>query len=217
MGRRMDVGMTEGGPVREDKLGASTFLDRGWSLIAQGDYPLAEESLRKAIALSPRDPQGSALLAWSLMHQNMLDEASASVSEALKLQPSNSLAHVAAGYVALRRGNLVEAIRFLTRASKMDNDPKAKLYANLYLGITYLKREMHQDAGIFLRQAVSLGPNLTEGYYYLGRALYRSGLPEEAKGCWRVGAGASKRNAWGVKCQEILSAVESGQPFPHPL
>lgn len=209
--------MPDNVPVREDRLGASTYLDRGWSLIAQGDYAMAEGSLRKAIELSPRDAQGSALLAWALMHQNRLDDASEAVVAALRLNALNSLAHVAAGYVALRRGNLVEAIRFLTRASKMDNDPKAKLYANLYLGITYLKREMYSDAGIFLRQAVSLGPNLTEGYYYLGRALYLAGMPEEAKGCWHVGAGAAKRNSWGVKCQEILAAVEAGRPFPHPL
>lgn len=203
--------------MREDKLGASTYLDRGWSLIAQADYAGAETSLRKAVDLSPRDPQGSALLAWALMHQEKFDDASDWVSRALQLQPSNALAHVAGGYIALKRDEVIEAIRYLTRAAKMENDPKATLYANLYLGITYLKREMHEDASNFLRQAVSLGPNLTEGYYYLGRALYRTGMPEEAKGCWRVGASAAKRSVWGVRCEEILSAVEAGNPFPHPL
>lgn len=203
--------------MREDRLGASTFLDKGWSLIAQGDFAGAETSLRKAIELSPRDPQGSALLAWALMHQGKLDEASTCVTRALQLQPLNALAHVAGGYIALKRDDVIEAIRYLTRAVKMENDPKATLYANLYLGITYLKREMHEDAGTFLRQAVSLGPNLTEGYYYLGRALYRTGMPEEAKGWWRTGANAAKRSVWGVRCQEILTAVEAGKAFPHPL
>lgn len=203
--------------MREDKLGASTYLDRGWSLIAQGDYLHAEEALRKAVELSPRDGQGSALLAWALMHQEKLDEASDCVARCFQLQPANALAHVAAGYIALRRDEVIEAIRFLTRAAKMENDPKATLYANLYLGITYLKREMYHDAANFLRQAVSLGPNLTEGYYYLGRALYRTGMPEEAKGCWTVGSSAAKRNVWGVRCQEIIEAVEAGKPFPHPL
>jgi Flp pilus assembly protein TadD len=62
--------------MREDRLGASTFLEKGWSLIAQGDFAAAETALRKAIELSPRDPQGSALLAWALMHQGKLDDAS---------------------------------------------------------------------------------------------------------------------------------------------
>ena len=203
--------------MREDKLGASTYLDKGWSLIAQGDFTHAEESLRKAVELSPRDPQGSALLAWALMHQKKLDDASDWVDRALQLQPSNALAHVAGGYIALSRDEVIEAIRYLTRAAKMENDPKATLYANLYLGITYMKRGMYQDASNFLRQAVSLGPNLTEAYYYLGRALYLTGMPEEAKGCWQVGGSAAKRNVWGVRCQEILSAVEAGKPFPHPL
>lgn len=203
--------------MREDRLGASTYLEKGWSLIAQGDFTRAEESLRKAVELSPRDPQGSALLAWALMHQEKLDDASDWVRRSLEFQPSNALAHVAGGYIALCRDEVIEAIRFLTRAAKMESDPKAILYANLYLGITYLKREMNHDASNFLRQAVSLGPNLTEGYYYLGRALYRTGMPEEAKGCWRVGSSAAKRSAWGVRCQEILDAVEAGKPFPHPL
>lgn len=203
--------------MREDKLGASTYLEKGWSLIAQGDFAHAEESLRKAVELSPRDPQGCALLAWALMHQKKLDDASSWVTRALELQPSNALAHVAAGYVALRRDEVIEAIRYLTRAAKTDNDPKAALYANLYLGITYLTREMNEDAANFLRQAVALGPNLTEGYYYLGRALYLTGLPEEAKGCWSVGSSAAKRNVWGLRCQEILAAVEAGKPFPHAL
>lgn len=203
--------------MREDRLGASTYLDKGWNLIAQGDFSGAEESVRKAVELSPRDPQGAALLAWALMHQKKLDDASKWVTRALDLQPSHALAHVAAGYVALRREDVIEAIRYLTRAAKMENDPKATLYANLYLGITYLKREMFEDGANFLRQAVALGPNLTEGYYYLGRALYRTGLPEEAKGCWRVGGTAAKRSVWGVRCQEILAAVEAGKPFPHAL
>lgn len=203
--------------MREDKLGASTFLEKGWSLIAQGDYPHAEESLRKAVALSPRDAQGSALLAWALMHQNKLDEAHDWVDRSLQLQPLNALAHVAGGYVALRRDEVIEAIRFLTRAAKMENDPKAILYANLYLGITYLKREMYLDARNFLKQAVALGPNLTEGYYYLGRAYYRTGMPEDAMRCWRTGSSAANRSVWGKRCLEILSAVEVGKPFPHPL
>jgi tetratricopeptide (TPR) repeat protein len=141
----------------------------------------------------------------------------ACVNRALELQPLNALAHVAAGYIALKRDDVVEAIRYLTRAVKMENDPKATLYANLYLGITYLKREMHEDASTFLRQAVALGPNLTEAYYYLGRALYRTGMPEEAKQCWRTGSSAAKRTIWGVRCVEILTAVEAGKAFPHAL
>lgn len=203
--------------MREDRLGASTFLEKGWSLIAQGDFPHAEESLRKAVELSPRDAQGSALLSWAMMHQGKYDEASGWVNRSLELQPSNSLAHVAAGYIALRKDDVIEAIRCLTRAAKMETDPKATLYANLFLGITYLKREMFEDARNFLEQAVALGPNLTEGHYYLGRALYSTGNPERAKSVWTRGAAAAKRSVWGVRCLEILAAVEAGKPFPHPL
>ena len=29
-------------PVREDHLGASTFIEKGWHLIAQGDFQIAQ-------------------------------------------------------------------------------------------------------------------------------------------------------------------------------
>lgn len=209
--------MTDRDIAREDQLGASTFLEKGWSLISLGDYPAAEEALSRALELTPRDARASALLAWSLMHQGKFDAADAAIQKALEQQSSNALAHVCGGYIAYRRGDFAGAIALLTRAAQIGNDPKATLYANLYLGIIYLRREMYSDASVFLRTAVKLGPNLIEAYYYLGRALYRTGLPDEAKDAWRHGAISAKRNRWGVRCEEILAAVEKGLPFPHPL
>src|ERR1043166_1897431 len=53
----------------EDHIGASTFIEKGWSKLALGDHEGAEAALRKAIELSPNDPQSQALLGWALMHR----------------------------------------------------------------------------------------------------------------------------------------------------
>src|SRR3954454_24911617 len=55
--------------AREDHIGASTFIEKGWSKLALGDHEGAETALRRAIELSPKDPQAQALLGWALMHQ----------------------------------------------------------------------------------------------------------------------------------------------------
>lgn len=41
--------------LREDHLGASTFVDKGWNLIAIGDFPRAEVALLQALELALSD------------------------------------------------------------------------------------------------------------------------------------------------------------------
>ena len=43
--------------VVADHIGASTFIEKGWSRLSIGDYEGAETALVKAIELSPGDPQ----------------------------------------------------------------------------------------------------------------------------------------------------------------
>ena len=204
----------QAGLIREDALGASTFLEKGWSLISRGDHAGAEPLLRRAIELSPRDAQARALLAWSFMHRDRLDEAQENIRQSLELQPSSSLAHVGAGYVAKARNEIGEAIEHLTKALRLDNDAKATLYAHYYLGVIYLEREMYADARAFLERALALGPNLIEAQYWLGRTLWLSGDPEEARRVWERGAKSSRFNQWGKHCSAVLDAVERGMPFP---
>ena len=59
-------------PVVADHIGASTFIEKGWSRISLGDYVGAEESLDKALKLSPDNPQAESLLGWAQMLQEML-------------------------------------------------------------------------------------------------------------------------------------------------
>ena len=42
-------------PVVVDHIGASTFMEKGWSRISLGDYAGAEDSLLKALKLAPDD------------------------------------------------------------------------------------------------------------------------------------------------------------------
>ena len=197
-------------PVVADHIGASTFIEKGWSRLSLGDYPAAEQALRRAIELSPNDPQSEALLGWALMLQEKYDEALTWFQKVLVREPQNALARINVGYICLKKNIFGEAIEHLSRAIRLDNDKKATLYAHFYIGLVYLERDMFEDAQTFFQKTIALGPNLIEAYYELGRAYWFNGQQEEARQAWRDGYAANKFNPWGKRCAEALKTVEAG-------
>ncbi|MEO8562116.1 MAG: tetratricopeptide repeat protein [bacterium] len=197
-------------PVVADHIGASTFIEKGWSRISLGDYPGAEESLGKALQLAPNDPQAESLLGWAQMLQEKYDDALMQFQKVLMREPGNTLARINVGYICLKKGIFGEAIEHLSKAIRLDNDRKATLYAHFYLGLVYLERDMFEDAQTFFQKSLVLGPNLIEAYYELGRAFWFNGQREEALQTWRDGFAANKFNPWGKKCAEVLDTVEQG-------
>ena len=201
-------------PLRADHIGASTFIEKGWSRISLGDYPAAETALQKALELSPNDLQAMSLLGWAQMHQEKYDDALLHFQQVLMKEPANALARINVGYICLKKGIFGEAIEHLSKAIRLDNDAKATLYAHYYLGLVYLEREMYEDAQTFFRKSLTLGPNLVEAYFELGRAHWLGGQKDDAKEAWRAGAAANKFNPWGKRCAEVLAKVEAGgQPM----
>ena len=197
-------------PVVVDHIGASTFIEKGWSRISLGDYVGAEESLTKALALVPGDPQAESLLGWAQMLQEKYDEALMQFQKVLMREPANALARINVGYICLKKRIFGEAIEHLSRAIRLDSDRKATLYAHFYLGLVYLERDMFEDAQTFFQKSLVLGPNLIEAYFELGRAYWFNGQRDEAQQTWREGFAANKFNPWGKKCAEVLKTVEEG-------
>ena len=197
-------------PVVADHIGASTFIEKGWSRISMGDYVGAEESLAKALTLVPNDPQAESLLGWAQMLQEKYDEALMQFQKVLMREPTNSLARINVGYICLKKRIFGEAIEHLSRAIRLDSDRKATLYAHFYLGLVYLERDMFEDAQTFFQKTIALGPNLIEAYYELGRAYWFNGQRDEALQTWSDGFAANKFNPWGKKCAEVLKSVQEG-------
>jgi tetratricopeptide (TPR) repeat protein len=196
--------------VHADHIGASTFIEKGWSKISAGDYAGAEQALLKALRLSPNDPQAESLLGWALMLQDKFDEALMNFQKVLVREPQNALARINVGYICLKKRIFGEAIEHLSRAIRLDNDKKATLYAHFYLGLVYLERDMFEDAQTFFQKTIKLGPNLIEAYYELGRAFWFNGQRDEAVETWKGGFAANKFNPWGKRCAEVLTVVEAG-------
>jgi len=197
-------------PIVADHIGASTFIDKGWSRISLGDYVGAEESLQRALQLAPDDPQAVSLLGWSQMLQEKYDDALMQFQKVLMREPGNALARINLGYICLKKRIFGEAIEHLSRAIRLNSDRKATLYAHFYLGLVYLERDMFEDAQTFFQKTIVLGPNLIEAYFELGRAYWFNGQRTEALQTWRDGAAANKFNPWGKRCAEVLRTVEGG-------
>jgi tetratricopeptide (TPR) repeat protein len=203
--------------VHADHLGASTYIEKGWSLISLGDYAGAIQSLEKALALAPGEVQAQSLLGWAQMLHEDYDDALGTFSRVLMKEPANALARINVGYICLKKRIFGEAIEHLSKAIRLDNDRKATLYAHYYLGLVYLEREMYEDAQSFFRKTLKLGPNLIEAYFELGRALWFAGRRDEAMQTWAEGHKANKFNPWAKRCKEMLDVAAAGGEVPRSL
>lgn len=200
--------------VHADHIGASTFIEKGWSLISLGDYPGAIQALDTALQRSPGETQAESLLGWAQMLNEQYDDALQTFQKVLMKEPANSLARINVGYICLKKEIFGEAIEHLSKAIRLDNDRKATLYAHFYLGLVYLQREMYEDAQTFFEKTLKLGPNLIEASYELGRAYWFGGDQARARQTWEAGFQANKFNPWGQKCQDVLAAVARGEEPP---
>ncbi|MEO7985076.1 MAG: tetratricopeptide repeat protein, partial [Gemmatimonadales bacterium] len=113
--------------VHADHLGASTYIEKGWSLISLGDYAGAIQSLDKALTLSPGAVQAQSLLGWAQMLHEDYDDALGTFSKVLMKEPANALARINVGYICLKKRIFGEAIEHLSKAIRLDNDRKATL------------------------------------------------------------------------------------------
>ncbi len=196
---------TGGRPVvHADHIGASTYIEKGWSLISLGEYAGAIQALERALELSPGAIEALSLLGWAQMLHERYDDALATFSRVLMKEPANALARINVGYICLRKRIFGEAIEHLSRAIRLNNDRKATLYAHYYLGLVYYEREMYEDAVTFFRKTLQLGPNLIEGYFDLGRALWFGGERDKALAAWEAGRDANRFNPYAKRCAEML-------------
>jgi tetratricopeptide (TPR) repeat protein len=200
--------------LRQDRLGASTFIEKGWHLISRGDYPAAIQALHRALDLAPLETQAAALLGWAQMLEERHDEAMATFARVLERDPDNELARVNVGFICLRKRIFGEAIEHLSRVIREGVDRKAVLYAHYYLGLVYLERGMHDDAIPFLARAVELGPNLIEARYELGRALWFAERRVEARAAWTQGAEAGSFSPWAERCRDALRRASDWEGPP---
>src|SRR6185503_9153977 len=107
--------------VHADHIGATTFIEKGWSLISLGDHAGAIQALTKALQLSPGETQAESLLGWAQMLHEEYDDALGTFQKVLMKEPANSLARINVGYICLKKRIFGEAIEHLSKAIRLDN------------------------------------------------------------------------------------------------
>ena len=196
--------------TRVDHLGASTFVEKGWSRLSLWDFAGAEQSLLRALELQPDDEDSETMLGWALMLQEKYEDAQITLKRVLNRNQNHWLARANLGYIALRKKNYGDAIEQLSVVTRSSTDSRATLYANLYLGMVYRERGMYDDAESFFERTLLLGPNMLQAWYELGRTHWYAGRRDAASVAWRRGADANRFNPWGKRCAETITVVEQG-------
>lgn len=201
-------------PAREDHLGASTFIEKGWHLLAHGDFAAAERTLMTALSLAPSDSIARALHGWTQMRQGRYDEALAILDRLLGEDATNGTARAGLGYVCMRKGLLREAHEHLVRASTQMSDPKAALYGCFWLGLLYSQQRDVVQAEAYFERTLSLAPNFIEAYYEMGRTFWTAGETSEAERVWKAGNLANRFNQWGRRCADAIRLTRAGGAPP---
>jgi Flp pilus assembly protein TadD len=99
--------------------GSDDSYARGERALKDGDWKLAIKYLERAAKLSPRDPDGFNLLAYSYRRLGKLDPAFANYEKALSLDPEHRGAHEYVGEAYLMVGELEKAEQHLSKLEEI--------------------------------------------------------------------------------------------------
>jgi Tfp pilus assembly protein PilF len=161
------------------RLQADERYQLAQSYLGGDSYSLAEQEVRKALALVPDEPRYFELLALIYQAQGRLHPAEEAYR--LALQQAEVPPSVLVNYATLLllSERVDEAISFLQRALKDPTYDRPAL-AHTNLGLAYFKKGLLNQAMAQLRQALEYRPELPEAHYNLGLLYVRLQEPEKA-------------------------------------
>lgn len=145
----------------------------------EGDYPVALNFLREAIALEPDSARMYGEMADIKLKIGQIPEALEYINKAIALDPDYRPPYVLGGVVMSSVGKDLEASDYLRKAIKIDPS-KEDAYLHLALSLTRLFE--YEEAVSTLKALVKLNPDSVLGYYYLGRTYSQMKLYRDALG-----------------------------------
>jgi len=148
-----------------------------WQLSAKKPAE-AQQSLERALAITPDDPWATLKLGTARARQD--DDAAAEklYRRALELKPHYGAAQLALGDLLARTGHPDEAIALLAAAAKSgSNDDRAHVL--VVLGRAYVAKKDRDNAARAFERAVEYAPSAVEIRLAIGRAWMSSGRDED--------------------------------------
>jgi tetratricopeptide (TPR) repeat protein len=145
-------------------------------------YDLAEELIRRAIAIKGDWPEACYHLGLALQSKAQFDAAIAAHRRATVLGPGLAAAHYNLGFCLQAAGYRDKAIAAYSEAIALNADDP---YARANLAIALQGAGRLDEAIATLRHAVTVKPDFADGFSHLGKALRDNGKLDEAIAAFR--------------------------------
>jgi len=152
-------------------------LQRAILLYQQSRHELAEEALRRALAVEPDESYAHALLALCLVAREQFKEATGEAQRSVHLAPDTPFPHYALAKVLFDRDHLDEAVAAIEESIRLD--PEDADYYSLLAAIRFNQRRW-QEALAAAEQGLQCEPEHVSCTNLRAMALVKLGRKQEA-------------------------------------
>lgn len=159
------------------KAQARRDLRQGHQLLEEKKYPEALAEMKRAVAVSPRDPVGLALLGVAQYWNGLVDESILSYEASLALEPDNAQTHLLMGISKAWKGDNEGAVSSFERSAKLD---PGRADAQMNLGSIRETQGDYPRALELFRRAVELDKKNPLYRFQLGGLYRKLGRDSEA-------------------------------------
>jgi tetratricopeptide (TPR) repeat protein len=172
------IGVAWAADTNEKRAEAAKLNNLGVAMMNQQLMEKATTKFDEAYKLDPSLAVAELNKGIALLNQQRLPEAEDAIQQAAAKEPGNPRVWYNLGLVHRGEGNTAEAINDFQKVLKIDpNDPDAYYF----LGTFYSQQQDYPRAIESFQQALKLNPLHASAEFGLGRALQRSGKPDEAR------------------------------------
>ena len=165
------------GTLSEQRAQAENYYQLAQTYLGAESYEAAEQAIRQALSLRPREPNYFELLALTYQVRNRFDLAEDAYRQALQRNPSPSVL-VNYSTLLLLRDRPEEALDLAQRALKDPGYDRPAL-AHLNMGLAFSQQGQFEPAVAQFRRALTYR-SLPEAHHNLGLAYDRMGRPDAA-------------------------------------
>jgi len=156
---------------------APAYLLAGRMFLRRNYLPIAEESVRKAIALNPTLPQAHLLLGEIALAHGQVSDAIADFVQESSLNPLDGAVYERLGDAYIHAGDFDHAQQALDRAVLLEPTVNIPF---ILLGKVLLKQQNSLMAKMYLEHALEIDPKNYMAHYLLGQAYCALGRADDA-------------------------------------